>query len=87
MGLFAGGAPVAEITSPSAPHTYAVGQVVSTGFGCAEPIGASGLTSCIDSGGAAGSPDTSGLGGSGLLDTSSVGAHTHAVTANSDTSS
>jgi 6-phosphogluconolactonase (cycloisomerase 2 family) len=83
VGLFAGGAPLAEISSPSNGQTYALHQLVSTDFGCTEPVGAPGLASCTDSGGAAGSPATSGLGGAGVLDTSSIGAHTYTITATS----
>jgi glycine rich protein len=72
------GPPTATIVSPSSGGTYVVGQPVPTSFSCADATGAPGLASCEDSNGT----DTT-TGGSGPLDTSSVGSYTYAVTATS----
>jgi hypothetical protein len=64
--------PTATITSPAGGRTYTQGDRVPTSFGCAD-VGGAGIGSCIDSNGASG--------GTGALDTSTVGPHTYTVTA------
>lgn len=65
-------APTAAITSPADGQTFSQGQRVATAFECADTGGA-GIGSCVDSGGASG--------GTGTLDTSTLGPHTYTVTA------
>jgi hypothetical protein len=72
--------PSAAIASPSPGDTYALEQVVPTIFSCSEGSGGNGLTSCNDSVGV----ETS-TGGTGRLDTSTLGIHTYTVTAVSKT--
>jgi uncharacterized repeat protein (TIGR02543 family) len=67
------GAPTAVITSPASGHTYAVGQVVTTGFSCSDPTGP-GVATCLDSNGAT---------NPGTLNTSAPGTFTYTVTATS----
>ncbi len=74
------GRPTATIASPAGGATYARDQVVQTSFSCAEASGGPGIASCEDENGAT-APD--GLGGSGALDTSTLGPQTYVVTATS----
>ncbi len=77
-------APSATINSPASDGFYSVGQSVPTSFSCVDGSNAPGLSSCTDSNGAAGSPDTgSGSTGAGSLGTSLHGDHTYTVTATS----
>ncbi len=68
--------PSATITASPSGNTYTLDQVVSTSFSCSEGSGGTGLASCNDSGGV-----ESSKGGTGRLDTSTLGIHTYTVTA------
>jgi len=70
-----GADPTATISAPANNQIYGQGRSVSTSFSCADPYGA-GLVSCDDSTGT-----NTISGGSGTLNTSSVGTFTYTVTA------
>jgi Bacterial Ig domain/Gametolysin peptidase M11 len=72
--------PSATITASPGGDTYTLEQVVSTSFSCSEGSGGTGLGSCNDSGGI----ETS-KGGTGRLNTSTLGIHTYTVTSVSKT--
>jgi YVTN family beta-propeller protein len=67
--------PEASVESPASGGSYLVGAVVPTKFSCREGEGGPGLESCTDSHG--------GSGTSGVLETTTLGAHTYTVTAKS----
>jgi len=72
----AAGAPSASISSPASGGVYTLGATVPTTFSCSEGEGGPGLESCDDGNGSA-----TATGGTGHLNTSTVGVHTYAVTA------
>ena len=79
------GPPSATISSPAGGGTYSVNQSVPTSFSCMDSAGGPGLSSCTDSGGAAGSADTgSGSAGTGSLATATAGTFSYTVTATSN---
>lgn len=69
--------PNAVVTAPVAGGSYPLGSAVPTSFACADSAAGTGISSCVDSNGAAGSP------GAGQLDTALSGAHSYTVTATS----
>ena len=71
-------APTASISAPASGDTYVKGQSVTTTFACAEGSGGPGLASCSDSDGT-----STVSGGTGHLNTSTLGAHSYMVTATS----
>ncbi|HEX5592827.1 MAG TPA: Ig-like domain-containing protein [Solirubrobacterales bacterium] len=68
--------PSVSISVSPTGDTYTPGQLVRTVFSCGEGAGGPGLSSCNDSSGI-----ETGQGGTGLLDTSTLGIHTYTVTA------
>ena len=68
--------PRATISTPATGGTYGLNQPVATGFSCTEGPGGLGLSSCADSNGT-----HTASGGSGHLNTSTLGTHTYMVTA------
>ena len=75
VGYSVATAPTAFVSSPSAGGTYALGQAVATGFGCADSAFGPGIASCLDSNGV--------TGGTGALDTATAGTGHYVVTASS----
>jgi hypothetical protein len=71
--------PTAKINSPSAGGVYAEGQTVETSVTCTEGNGGPGISTCSDNNGGSSTSGTL----NGTLDTSTLGAHTYAVTATS----
>jgi hypothetical protein len=71
--------PTAKINSPSAGGVYAEGQTVETNVTCTEGNGGPGISTCSDNNGGSSTSGTL----NGTLDTSTLGAHTYAVTATS----
>jgi hypothetical protein len=70
--------PSVSITAPAGGGVYAAGQTVSTTFSCGQDGAGAPLTACDDSTGA-----TTASGGTGHLDTSTLGTHSYTVTASS----
>ncbi|HLY50811.1 MAG TPA: hypothetical protein VKR21_16605 [Solirubrobacteraceae bacterium] len=71
-------APQATISTPPSGVTYALNQSVATSFTCSEAVGGPGLASCDDSNGT-----STVSGGSGHLNTATLGPHTYTVAATS----
>ncbi len=70
--------PKATISAPAEGATYKLGQVVPTTFSCVDGTFGPGLESCDDNNGT-----STVSGGSGTLETSTLGPHTYTVTAKS----
>jgi YVTN family beta-propeller protein len=69
------GPPTATIANPAGNGTFTVGQTVTTSFSCTDASDGSGISSCKDSNRV--------TGGSGVLDTATVGTRAYTVTATS----
>ena len=69
------GPPTAQILSPEGGETYNLNQNVATAFSCTDDPNGPGIQTCTDSNGASN--------GIGMLDTTTPGPHTYAVTATS----
>ena len=66
--------PTAQIATPVAGATYALGQVVGSSFSCSDGTGGPGIASCLDQNSRSSGPP---------IDTSTTGPHTFTVTATS----
>jgi autotransporter-associated beta strand protein len=69
------GDPTATIASPGNGSQFTLHQVVTTTFSCSDASGGPGIATCVDSHGASG--------GTGTLNTSTLGVHVYTVTARS----
>ena len=69
------GPPTAQILSPEGGENYNLNQAIATTFTCTEDRNGPGIQTCTDSNGASN--------GVGMLDTTTPGPHTYAVTATS----
>jgi 6-phosphogluconolactonase (cycloisomerase 2 family) len=74
VSLLAPSAPTATVAAPAPGASYTLGQTARSSFSCQESLFGPGISTCLDGAGAA---------SGALLDTTTPGAHTYAVTATS----